>query len=420
MEKIFSTKQNEFIRKADHRWNIKSGAVRSGKSYIDTSFIIPMRIRERAGKPGLNVILGVTHMTIERNVLEPMREKYGTNLISTINNKNQATIFGERVYCMGAEKINQVAKIRGASFKYVYGDEVSDWNEEVFEIVKSRLDKPYSCFDGATNPKYPTHWFLKFLKSSADIYLQEYSIFDNPYLDPSFVSNLCKEYEGTVYYDRYIKGLWVRAEGAIYRKYADNPIAYSCQVVKQIDKKSDTKQFAHYSFESVTLAIDFGGNKSGHALVCQGTTFDYKDIVFIKSRRYFGDYDSNDIDKLVIDFILDIKNEYDIEVDYLYWDSAETVLGNGLKRSINKRFSNIIVRPALKTKINDRIQFFNKMIGLKRIWLGQDCDTLSTALSEAVWNPKTQSDERLDDGTTDIDSLDAAEYTVERDIRHFI
>ena len=52
-----SKKQNEYILHATHRWNIKSGAVRSGKSFVDTAYIVPFRIRERKGKPGLNAIL---------------------------------------------------------------------------------------------------------------------------------------------------------------------------------------------------------------------------------------------------------------------------------------------------------------------------------------------------------------------------
>lgn len=130
-------------------------------------------------------------------------------------------MFGERVHCLGAEKVSQVAKIRGASIKYCYGDEVAEWNEEVFELLKSRLDKPYSCFDGALNPEGPNHWLKKFLDSDADIYNQHYTIFDNPYLPDEFVEQLCKEYEGTVYYDRYIKGNWALAEGLIYPMYKD-------------------------------------------------------------------------------------------------------------------------------------------------------------------------------------------------------
>ena len=217
-----SKKQNEYIVNATHRWNIKSGAVRSGKSYVDTAFVIPFRIRERTGKPGLNVILGVSKESIERNVLQPMREIYTEELIGQINNRNVAMICGEEVYCLGAEKVSQVAKIQGASIKYCYGDEIAKWNKEVFQMLKSRLDKPYSCFDGACNPEHPTHWLKEFLDNDElDIYLQRYTIFDNPFLPQEFVEQLCKEYEGTIYYDRLILGLWKRAEGAIYKRFAD-------------------------------------------------------------------------------------------------------------------------------------------------------------------------------------------------------
>ena len=97
-----SKKQNEYIINATHRWNIKSGAVRSGKSFVDTAYIVPKRIRERAGLPGLNVIMGVSKESIERNVLQPMREIYTSDLIGNINNRNVARVCGEDVYCLGA------------------------------------------------------------------------------------------------------------------------------------------------------------------------------------------------------------------------------------------------------------------------------------------------------------------------------
>lgn len=214
---LLSPKQREYVLKsAGHRWGFKGGATRSGKTYLDFRWIIPIRIRERIGKDGLAVILGVTKSTIERNVLEPMRNLYGDMLVGTISSDNTAWIFGEKCYCLGAEKVSQVSKIRGASIKYCYGDEVADWSEEVFALLKSRLDKEYSCFDGTFNPQYPDHWLKKFLDSDADIFSQTYTIDDNPFLPEVFKENLKKEYEGTVYYDRYILGRWVRAEGLVY------------------------------------------------------------------------------------------------------------------------------------------------------------------------------------------------------------
>lgn len=221
---LLSPKQREFVKYGTHRWNFKGGATRSGKTYLDFRWIIPIRIRERIGKDGLAVILGVTKSTIERNVLEPMRNLYGDMLVGTISSDNTAWIFGEKCYCLGAEKVSQVSKIRGASIKYCYGDEVADWSEEVFALLKSRLDKEYSCFDGTYNPQYPNHWLKRFLDSDADIFSQTYTIDDNPFLPESFKENLKKEYEGTVYYDRYILGLWVRAEGLVYPMFGDDCI----------------------------------------------------------------------------------------------------------------------------------------------------------------------------------------------------
>lgn len=218
----FSRKQQEYIRRANSRWNFKVGAVRSGKSYVDVAHIIPERLRSVRDKDGLNVIMGVSKETIERNVLQPMREIFTSAVIGTINSRNIAFICGVPVYCLGAEKRSQVAKIQGSSIKYCYGDEIAKWNPEVFAMLQSRLDKPYSKFDGACNPEYPGHWLKAFLdRTDIDSYVQKYTIFDNPFLDKDFIRSLCKEYAGTVYYERYIRGSWALAEGLIFPMYED-------------------------------------------------------------------------------------------------------------------------------------------------------------------------------------------------------
>lgn len=434
-------KQNEYIVNATHRWNIKSGAVRSGKSYVDTAFVIPFRIRERAGKQGLNVILGVSKETIERNVLQPMREIYTDKLIGTINNRNIARICGEDVYCLGAEKVSQVAKIQGSSIKYAYGDEVAKWSKEVFQMLKSRLDKPYSCFDGSCNPEHPTHWLKEFIDSDADIYLQKYTIFDNTFLPEEFVVNLCQEYKGTIYYDRLILGLWKRAEGAIYKKFADNPESYLCRVVDREHllphEEAEYRQFSKEDIVSIEVGIDFGGNQSGHAFVARGYTDDYRDVIALKSKRITADesqeeIDSNKLDELLCKFIQEVVDKYAVitkhgdyveycNVESVYWDNAESVLGNSIKNAIGKRFPWITVKSAKKKAINDRIRCTVRLMGAGRFFITDDCKSLETALSDAVWNKEIKDkDERLDDGSTDIDSLDAFEYTIERDMKYLI
>lgn len=433
-----SKKQNEYIVNATHRWNFKSGAVRSGKSYVDTAFVIPFRIRERAGKPGLNVILGVSKSSIERNVLAPMREIYTDKLIGTINSQNIAMVCGEPVYCLGAEKVSQVAKIQGASIKYCYGDEVAKWNKEVFQMLKSRLDKPYSCFDGSCNPEHPTHWLKEFLDNDElDIYLQRYTIFDNPFLLKEFVEQLCKEYEGTIYYDRLIVGLWKRADGAIYKKFADNPDAFRCEVVDELKDDPEVKQFRKEDITSIEIGLDFGGNQSGHSFVARGYTDDYRDVIALKSRRIMAkdeneDIDSNMLDKLFCEFVQEVIDQYSVidkhgdyvrycNVEGVYYDNAETVLGNSIRNAVEKKFPWISVRKARKAAINDRIRCTVRLMGAGRFFITKDCESLQTALSDAVWDKEVKDkDERLDDGSTDIDSLDAFEYTIERDMKELI
>ena len=102
---IISEKQKVFIKNMNHRYCLKVGARRCGKTYLDNLYTIPKRILERKGKDGLNLILGVSNGTIERNVLQPLRQLYGRDLVSTINSNNIAKLFGEEVYCLGAEKV---------------------------------------------------------------------------------------------------------------------------------------------------------------------------------------------------------------------------------------------------------------------------------------------------------------------------
>lgn len=210
----FSPLQKEYWNHANRRWNIKQGATRSGKTYLDY-FMIPKRIRATKGN-GLLLLLGNTKSTLERNILEPMRNIWTSALVGNISSNNTVNLFGKRCYALGADKISQVSKIQGAGIEYCYGDEMTTWNEEVFQMLKSRLSAPNSCCDGTCNPDSPSHFIKKFLDSDADIFQQRYTIYDNPFLPSSFVKNLEKEYAGTVFFERYILGLWALAEGLVY------------------------------------------------------------------------------------------------------------------------------------------------------------------------------------------------------------
>lgn len=407
---IISDKQKEFIRNAHHRFNLKIGARRCGKTYLDNLYTIPKRILDRKGLDGLNVILGVSKGTIERNVLQPLRQIYGNELVSTINSQNIATLFGEEVYCLGAEKVNQVSKIQGTSIKYCYGDEVAKWSQEVFIMVQGSLDKPYSCFDGALNPENQSHWlkrdFLDLVEEKGlDVYVQHYTIFDNPFLPKEFVENLCKEYEGTVYYNRLILGQWCNAEGIIYRQFADNPNLF-------IKKKAVNENGDKINFLIISIGIDYGAATSTTRFICNGITPLFRQVWALKERKIEGVYTPEKLYEEFSKFYYDIINEYG-KVTHCYADygALGQVLTFGLNRYLQQHNVPLRVQDCLKGRIVDRIQLDCHLFGAGRKFVLEDCKDLIEAYKQALWDDKHE-DERLDDGTTDIDSLDASEYSI--------
>lgn len=407
---IISDKQKEFIKNANHRYNLKIGARRCGKTYLDNLYTIPKRILERKEKNGLNLILGVSKGTIERNVLQPLRQLYGKDLVGNINSSNIATLFGEEVYCLGAEKVSQVSKIQGTSVKYCYGDEVAKWNKEVFVMVQASLDKPYSVFDGALNPENQNHWLKKdFLdvieEKGLDVYVQHYTIFDNPFLSKEFVDNLCKEYEGTVYYDRLILGLWKNAEGIIYRQFADNPSLYI---------KEDTKDLNgnNINFMIISIGIDYGATDGETEFKATGITPFFKQVWTIDEMKLKGLHSPEQMYEKFVEFYNRVVKSYG-KVTHCFADygALGQVITFGLNKYLQLNKVPLKVQDCIKGRIVDRIELDCHLFGQNRRFILRKCKYLIEAYSQALWDSKHE-DTRLDDGTTPIDDLDASEYSI--------
>ena len=400
----WTKKQKEYGLNANHRWNVKLGAVRSGKTFQDKEDIIPRRIRERAGKDGLVFIIGVTEATVERNVLRPMHDKFGSNLVGTIN-KNKVWLFGEECYCLGAEKINQVAKMQGASVKYLYGDEVVKWNKEVFDMIKSRLDQPYSLADLTGNPEHKKHWFKEFIESNADIYLQHYTIYDNDFLSTEFKENLKKEYEGTILYNRYILGQWCNAEGIIYVQFANNTDLFmKDEAVNENGNK--------INFMIISIGIDYGATKGETEFKATGITPLFKEAWTIDEEKITGLYAPEDFYKAFVNFYKRVVSNYG-KVTHAFADygALGQVLTFGLNRWLQQERIPLQVQDCIKGRIIDRIYLDTMLFAQKRRFILKKCKYMKEAYEQALWDDKKE-DERLDDGTTPVDDLDASEYSM--------
>lgn len=389
------------------------GATGSGKTWLDYAVVIPKRIMSLKGE-GQVLLLGNTQGTINRNVIEPMREIWGEEMVSIIHGNNTVTLFGRNCYILGADKKTSVAKIQGMTVEYGYGDEMTTWNEEVFQMLKSRLRCQHSHFDGTMNPSDPNNFMKAFIDSDADIYCQYSIIDDNIFLPEEFVENLKREYMGTIYYNRFILGQWIFAEGIIYPVFADAvQTRDNCFRLAEIDKKN---------IQKIVVGVDFGGNGSAHAFCATAFMTNGTIVALLSMRVNAGGTDAESVSKKFREFCDIVTNTWG-DIKYVFCDSAEQVLIQSMRNYLAKSnmawLSNRLYN-AVKMDITERIRLQTILIGSNRFFYLDSAETLKNALASCVWRGDRTEDERLDNGSTDIDSLDAYEYTIERDYRRLL
>jgi PBSX family phage terminase large subunit len=146
-----------------------------------------------------------------------MQERFGKAYVSNISN-GEVRIFGKRFYVIGANDEGSVNKLVGLGLVYCHGDEITTWPDSFLTMLWSRLSAPGSIFDGTCNPQGPSHPVKKNVINRASeigAKVWNFTIDDNPFLDPIFVEQLKRQYQG-VWHQRMILGKWVAAEGAIY------------------------------------------------------------------------------------------------------------------------------------------------------------------------------------------------------------
>ena len=127
--------------------------------------------------------------------------------------------------------------------------------------------------------------------------------------------------------------------------------------------------------------------------------------------------DADFLANALIDFCTEVFLKYG-EINYIFCDSAEQTLISHLRSKLSKcplSWLGSRVENSAKIEIIDRIRLTSILMGSGRFWYTEQAASLRDALAGALWSQKHPGiDERLDDGTTDIDSLDAFEYTIER------
>ena len=344
---------------------------------------------------------GKTLMTLKRNVLELLVDIFEGNFTYSLG-KKEAKLFNRRIYLEGTSDSRSEGKIRGLTLDGAYCDELSLFEEDFFKMLLSRLSKHEARLFATTNPDHPNHWLKReYLDNPGlDLLDVKFTLDDNIYLDKKYVESLKNEYSG-MFYDRFILGLWVAAEG---RKYGGFDKTKMVLTDKQIRKRLESNALLF-----TIVGVDYGGNKSASVFSLVGFDKGFKNVYLL--REHF-DSENKSAESLITDFTARI-NEWREEFSPLkavFCDSAEQLLVKSFRYAVP-----VEVKNALKRSVNQRIAMLCRLISAGRFFVSSSCTKFIEAMETAVWETgKSGKDTRLDDGSVNVDSLDAFEYAVER------
>lgn len=215
----FSPKAKEFIARApaeDKFSNFLIGAVRSGKTFAMLAKLLTLCRYDVAGK---RFIIGYSKESVMRNILSDLFAVVGTKNFSYNLQSGALVLFGVQWWVIAAHDESSFKAIQGSTVGIAYIDEAVNIPESFFLMLLSRLSLPGSRLYATSNPGPPNHWLKARFDNpelQSDMWIETFGLDDNLSLTEEVKDRLRRSFSG-VFFQRYILGKWVAAEGAIYR-----------------------------------------------------------------------------------------------------------------------------------------------------------------------------------------------------------
>lgn len=440
----FSEKHREYIRRCRQcSYNVAEGAVRAGKT-VDNIFAFAHELKTAPDR--IHLATGSTVGNAKLNIgdcnglgLEWIFRgqchwgKYKDNEALFV--KGPSTRWQQKIVIFaGGGKEDSYKKIRGNSYGMWIATEINLHHDKTIKEAFNRqlAAKRLKVF-WDLNPDNPraaiySEYIDRYQKQQeagefpGGYNYMHCTIYDNINITPERLHEIESRYDiNSIWYLRDIKGMRVVATGLIYRRFAD-AISTGSSTFEIQGKPMDLME--------INLGIDFGGSGSGHSFTATAITRSYHNVValaseWIRCKDESGnqiEIDPQMLGDMFCNFVQKVLGQYGY-ITTVYADSAEQTLIAGIRSSLRHNgLGWIRVENALKAPINDRINAVLILMAQGRFWyVGGECNSLVNALCTAVWDPKELTKNvRLDDGTSDIDSLDSFEYTLERRISQLI
>lgn len=376
-----SDKQFQAIVDSTATLNIYHGAVRGGKTMSQIAAFLD---RLKTGPPGRVGIIGKTQQSVGKNIGDELAHLVGSRAMDLKLDK--VTIFGRECEIFGANTEKSKDTIQGATFALVLGDETSLWPENMFEMVNTRMSLPGSRGFFTANPAGPKHWLkAKWidndrLKAAGDLAEFHFTLDDNPGLGERFKNRLKLAHSG-VFYQRYILGLWVMAEGLIYEMFSDQAPVVVDVVPKGGQNWLDFWVGVDYGTKNDTVFLLVGLAKDGHLYVCREYRHSGREGKVKTDQEY-----SDDLGR----WLKEMGRELgvgEIIPHYIFIDPSAASFRQQVWRDRKKHPPLAKVAPA-NNDVDNGIRRVRSLLNIGGLHIYQGCDGLREELTKYIWDPK--------------------------------
>lgn len=228
----FSPKQRKVLRwwlDADSRHCdaiLCDGAIRSGKT---TALALGFVLWSCSCFHQQSFALcGKTVTSLRRNLITPLvrqLELLGFTITDRVSRSYLDISFRghcNRFYCFGGKDEASASLIQGITLAGVLMDEVALMPRSFVEQALARCSVPGSRIWFSCNPDQPSHWFYRewiLQKKQKNLFYLHFTMHDNAAITPAIRRRYERMYSGA-FYDRYINGIWVAAQGLVYPMFS--------------------------------------------------------------------------------------------------------------------------------------------------------------------------------------------------------
>lgn len=376
----YSLKSRQFIQtpvKDDAFFTILEGSVRSSKTWTVMPKILLLCDYE---VPGHKVLFGVSKSTIYNNVLSDLFDFVGSKNYSFNRQTGELFLYDSQWLVTGAKDEGSEKYIRGLTVGVAVGDELTLIPESFLKMMLTRMSPDGARIYGTTNPDNPFHYlkteFIDDDEKRRKRYVNSihFTLADNLSLSAAKREQYATMYKG-VFKKRYIDGLWVVAEGAIYKDCFDESLEYD-------DNSRPIGLLQRGNFVEMCVPIDYGtGNPTVFLLV-----IDDGETYWVE-REYYYDSKEIGIQKTDSQYVSDLK---DFLKEYAPLGAQCIVDPSAASLKAEMVMQGVWNTENADNEVIDGIRTVSTLLAKKKIRIHKRCVKLLAELQTYAWDTKAQ------------------------------